>query len=224
MIYKIVSISFLALLSISSCNKEKRLAKLDGNTKEYANTPIQLEETIYIKVPNTVLPFSASGWGACQSLGIFGNIDYENIIETENPNPYASLARNIRPTAVTMELTSVESCDFSMLDETLEIIVCNHNFTADSTFTFRDPNNLTAYYNAVKLGSYSSQNGSNNAFDTPGSTTLDLVLEEDVLLDQFIAQGLFNIHMKMKVDKAFTDDFAIIKTVMILSAELDNKE
>lgn len=224
MINKLVSISVLTILLFSGCNKEKKLGKLDGNNVEYSNTPIELEETIYIKVPNTVLPFSAAGWGACQGLGIFGNVSYENIIETENPNPYAHLVRNIRPIEIEMELTSVESCDFSMLDETLELVICNHNFTEDSTFNFRDPNNDKAYYNAVKLGSYSNQSGSNNAFDNSGSTTLKLVLEEDVLLDQFIAQGLFNIHMKMKVDKAFTDDFAIIKTVMKLKAELDNEE
>lgn len=224
MIFKIVSIAFLAFFITTSCNKDKKLAKLDGNSKVYTNTPLELEETIYIKVPNTVLPFSLAGWGACQSLGIFGPINYQNIIETQNPNPYAHLVRNIRPISVLMELTSVESCDFSMLDDRLELVICNHNFTTDSTFKYRDPLNPSAYYNAVKLGYYSNQNGTNNAFDNSGSTRLELVLEEDVLLDQFIAQGLFNLHMKMKVDKAFTDDFAIIKTVMRLSAELDNKE
>lgn len=224
MIYKIVSISFLVLLSVSSCNKEKKLAKLEGNKKVYSDTPVELEETIYLKVPNTVLPFSAGGWGACQSLGILGPINYENIIEAENPNPYAHLVKNIRPLTVQMELTSVESCDFSMLDGVLDVVICNNTFTSDSTFVFRDPNNLTARYNAVRLGTYSSQNGSNNAFDIPGSRTLELVLEDDVVLDQFIRQGTFNISMKMKVDKAFTDDFAIIKTVMTLSAELDNAQ
>ena len=224
MIYKIVSILFLALLSISSCNKEKRLAKLEGNTKEYTSTPFIFTQTIFMKIPNTVIPFSLSGWGACQSLGILGPINYENIVEAENPNPYCRLARNIKPISCKMEITSVESCDFSMLDDVLEVIICNKTFTSDSTFTFRDPNNSTAYYNAVKLGTYSSQNGSNNAFNTPGSRTLDLVLEEDVLLDQFIKEGVFNISMKMKVDKAFTDDFAIIKTDITVSAELDNEE
>lgn len=228
MIYKIVSLSFLALLSISSCNKEKKLAKLDGNNKVYTNTPIELVETVYVKIPNTVIPFSLAGWGNCPSmssisLGVVDNIDYENYIETENPNPYAHLVRNIRPTVVQMEMTSTESCDFEMLDETLEVIICNKTFTADSTFIYRDPNNETAYYNAVKLGSYTNQGSSSNVFDAGGSK-LNLTLEEDVLLDQFIHAGTFNIYMNMKVDKAFTDDFAIIKTVMTLSAELDNEE
>ncbi len=228
MIYKSLSILALSLLIFNtSCKKDKKLAKLEGNKKVYKATPVELTETIFIKVPNTIIPSAvqAAGWGACQDftnydfpyIGYIDPILYENMIPSSNPNPYAHLTHNIKPLAVKMDMTSTESCDFAMLDGILEVIICNASMNLGDAFVFRNPNNPDAYFNAVKLGKYDGD------FENLGAT-LNLTVDEDAVIDQFIHAGDFKIYMKMYVDRAFTDDFAIIRTDMTLSAELINEE
>jgi len=232
MIYKSLSILALSFLILNtSCNKNKKLAKLEGNKKEYKVTPVELTERIYITVPNTIVPAAvgAAGWGACQDftnydfpiIGYISPILYENMIPSSNPNPYAHLTHNIKPLAVKMDMAATESCDFAMLDGVLEVIICNSSLALGDAFVFRDPSNPDATFNAVKLGQF--ENGIDGDFDNLGAT-LNLNVDEDAVIDQFIHAGDFNLFMRMHVDRAFTDDFAIIRTDMTLSAELINEE
>jgi len=216
MIKHILTIGLVGLLAFAGCNKEKRLVKLEGNNKNFKETSMTLNEVIFMKVPNTILGNGLSGWGACQDIPFGQIIDYTAFIPTENPNPYGHLAKNIIPNKVTMELTGVESCDFSMLGD-LVVYVCDNGVTNPSNFVFRDPANPDMPYNAVKLG---------ERLNIPESATsvIDLDLENQVVLDQFIHAGTFQIYVEMTIDKAFTDSYAIIRTDMNLSAQLINEK
>ena len=214
-IYPLFAVSLLFLFT--GCNKNKKLAKMDGNNKEYKETPVELSETIYIQIPNTILGSSLSGWGACQSIPFGQQIDYTAFVPTQNPNPYAGLVRNINPTKVVMELASVESCDFSMLGN-LTVYICDKGVTDPANFVFPNPSNPDAAYNAIKLGEMTTIPESIGR-----SLTLPLA-SSDIIIDQFIHAGDFQIYTEMTIDKAFTDAFATIRTTMDLKAELDNEK
>lgn len=215
MIRNLIAISLIAILGLSSCNKDKKLAKLEGNSKEYAEADFVLDETISLTIPNTI--FTAGGFANCWSLLGF-EIDHEAFIPTENPNPYAHLTRNLRPLAVEMELSQVEleECGFAFLKD-VEVYLCLDGVTDFNSFTFRDANNPDADYNAVKVGAHY------NIADNIGSK-ITLNVDTTAVLDKFIHAGNFQTYTKMVIDKGFTDDYAIIKTKMKIAAQLDNEE
>lgn len=210
MIRKIITISLTSILFFTGCDK----AKLEGNSKVYEETNFELIESISLAIPNTI--FTAGGIGNCVSLlGI--QIPYEAFIPTENPNPYANLARNLVPLEVEMEMTQVEgTCGFAMLEQ-VEVFLCLEGITDANDFTFRDPNNPNADYNAVKVGEFL------NIPDGIGNK-INLDVEPNALLDKFIKAGNFLTYTKMSIDRGFTDDFAIIKTKLKIAAQLDNQE
>jgi len=212
---KIIAISLAIALGFYSCNKDKKLAKLEGNNKEYKEANFVLDETISLTIPNTI--FSAGGFANCWTLlGI--EIDHEAFIPTENPNPYAHLTRNLRPLSVEMELSQVEleECGFAFLKD-VEVYLCLEGVTDFNAFTFRDENNPNADYNAVKIGDHY------NIADNIGSK-ITLNVDTNAVLDKFIHAGNFQTYTKMVIDKGFTDEYAIIKTKMKIAAQLDNQE
>ncbi|MCT4581583.1 MAG: hypothetical protein N4A35_09215 [Flavobacteriales bacterium] len=215
MIKKIIAISLAVALGAYSCNKEKKLAKLEGNNKEYKEANFVLDENISLTIPNTI--FSAGGFANCWTLlGL--EIDHEAFIPTENPNPYAHLTRNLRPLAVEMELSQVEleECGFAFLKD-VEVYLCLEGVTDFNAFTFRDATNPQADYNAVKIGEHY------NIADNVGSK-ITLNVDTNAVLDKFIHAGNFQTYTKMVIDKGFTDDYAIIRTKMKIAAQLDNYE
>lgn len=215
MIKNIIAISLIALLGFSGCNKDKKLAKLEGNSKEYKEADFVLDETISLTIPNTI--FTAGGFANCWSLlGV--EIDHEAFIPTENPNPYAHLTRSLRPLEVEMELSQVEleDCGFAFLKD-VEVYLCLEGVNDFNDFTYRDPNNSNTDYNAVKIGEFL------NIPDNAGSKIM-LNVDSNAVLDKFIHAGNFQTYAKMVIDKGFTDDYAIIKTKMKIAAQLDNAE
>lgn len=207
-----ISIITLFIITIG-CSK--KLEKLEGNNKNYKETNFMLDETVYLKIDNTI--FTGGGILNCWSLlGL--EINHEAFVPTENPNPYAHLTRKLRPLSVEMELSQVEleECGFAFLKD-VEVYLCLNGVTDFNSFTFRDENNPNTEYNAVKIGDFY------NIPDGIGSK-ITLNIDTNAVLDKFIHAGSFQTYTKMVIDKGFTDDYAIIKTDMKIAAQLDNKK
>ena len=197
-------------LGLHSC---KKLEDFEGNNQNFEPTNFEFEEIITFVIPNGLLNFQ--GIGNCLSLPFF-TIDYEAFIPTENPNPYASLVYNIKPKEIELELVNISNCDFGMLEKVTVYIVDDGVTGSVSNFILQDPNDLSATYNAVKAGEYL------NIPEGIGST-MNLSVNQDAVLDQFIQAGTFQTFMSMTFDKAFTSSEAIIKSKMTLGVTLVNE-
>jgi len=206
------SIVLLVLVSIIFSGCKKKLEQLNGNNVEYEVTEFELVETITLVIPND--QFNFGGIGNCVSLGILGPINFESFVPTQNPNPYAHLVYDIRPKSVTMELTNITDCDFGML-ENVEVFLTDSSVSDPSQFILQDPNNVSAPHNAVKIGELMTVED--------GSNIINLVVNENAVLDQFIHNQSFNTYANMNLDKAFTEDEAIIKTSLLMSVKLINE-
>ena len=210
------SIVLLVLVSIIFSGCKKKLEKLNGNNVEYEVTEFELVETITLVIPND--QFNFQGVLNCQPLELFGipfgPINFESFVPTQNPNPYAHLVYDIRPKTVTMELTNITDCDFGML-ENVEVFLTDSSVTDPSQFILQDPNNISAPHNAVKIGELMTVED--------GSNIINLVVNENAVLDQFIHNQSFNTYANMNLDKAFTEDAAIIKTSLLMSVKLINE-
>jgi len=202
-------ILFGAITLFSTC---KKLENYTGNNVEFENTTFSLDEEVFITIPNS--DFNFGGIGNCTGLGIFGPIDHESFVLTQNPNPYADLVHLIKPKAIVMTLTNFSDCDFSMLKD-CEIYLTDSDINDPNNLILQDPNNPNAAYNAVKIGEFL------NIPDGIGST-ISLDVNPDAKLDQFIHAGTFNTYAKLSFDKAFTSYEAVIKTEMELEVTLIN--
>ena len=147
-------------------------------------------------------------------ISILGGVNFESFVPTQNPNPYAYLTYDIQPKSISMELTNITDCDFGML-ENVEIYITDSSVTDASQFILQDPNNTSAPHNAVKIGELM------NVSD--GSNIIELDVNPDAVLDQFIHNNSFNTYANMNLDKAFTEEQAIIKTKLLLSVKLINE-
>ena len=83
-------------------------------------------------------------------------------------------------------------------------------------FCSAKPSDPTAPHNAVKVGEY------NNIPEGIGNT-MNLSVNQNAVLDQFIQAGTFQTFMTMTFDKAFTANEAIIKSKMTLAVTLINE-
>ena len=209
--YYIIIFGLLTICSgLHSCVK---LEDLEGNNQSFEPTNFEIEEIITFVVPNGLLDFQ--GIGNCLSLPFF-TIDYDAFIPTENPNPYAYLVENISPLNIELELVNISNCDFGMLEKVYVYLVDDGVTGTIGDFNLQDPNDLTIPYNAVKVGEYT------NIPEGIGST-MNLSINEDAVLDQFIQAGTFQTYMFMTFDKAFTASEAIIKSRMNLGVTLVNE-
>lgn len=190
----------------------KKLDKYTGNNVPYSDTTFSLNEEVTLTIPNS--SFNFGGVGNCMSLGIFGPINYDAFVLTQNPNPYADLVYKITPKSIKMTLTNITTCDFSML-QNCEIYLTDNNISDPNNLILQDPNNLSQPYNAVKIGEFL------NIPDGIGNT-MNLDVNSQARLDQFIHAGTFNTYAKLSFDKAFTKSEAIIKTEMELDVTLIN--
>ena len=202
----------LPLLSalFTSCVK---LEELEGNNTEYEVTQFELEENVTLIIPNSQFSWIPDLIN-CMDISILGGVNFESFVPTQNPNPYAYLTYDIQPKSISMELTNITDCDFGML-ENVEIYLTDSSVTDPSQFILQDPNNTSAPHNAVKIGELM------NVSD--GSNIIELDVNPDAVLDQFIHNNSFNTYANMNLDKAFTEEQAIIKTKLLLSVKLINE-
>jgi len=206
----------IAGFSSSSCVK---LEELEGNNVEYEVTQFELEENITLIIPNSQFSWIPDLIN-CMTIPSIplvneeGIVNFESFVPTQNPNPYAYLTYDIQPKSIVMELTNITDCDFGML-ENVEIYVTDSSVTDASQFILQDPNNTSAPHNAVKIGELM------NVSD--GSNIIELDVNPDAVLDQFIHNNSFNTYANMNLDKAFTEEQAIIKTKLLLSVKLINE-
>jgi len=206
----------IAGFSSSSCVK---LEELEGNNVEYEVTQFELEENITLIIPNSQFSWIPDLIN-CMTIPSIplvneeGIVNFESFVPTQNPNPYAYLTYDIQPKSIVMELTNITDCDFGML-ENVEIYVTDSSVTDASQFILQDPNNTSAPHNAVKIGELM------NVSD--GSKIIELDVNPDAVLDQFIHNNSFNTYANMNLDKAFTEEQAIIKTKLLLSVKLINE-
>lgn len=201
---------FIASVLSISCVK---LEELEGNNVEYEVTQFELEENITLIIPNSEFSWIPDLVN-CMDISIIGGVNFESFVPTQNPNPYAYLTYDIQPKSIVMELTNITDCDFGML-ENVEIYVTDSSVTDASQFILQDPNNTSAPHNAVKIGELM------NVSD--GSNIIELDVNTDAVLDQFIHNQSFNTYANMNLDKAFTEEQAIIKTKLLLSVKLINE-
>ena len=207
------SIVLLVLVSIIFSGCKKKLEKLNGNNVEYEVTQFELEENITLIIPNSEFSWITDLIN-CMDISILGGVNFESFVPTQNPNPYAYLTYDIQPKSISMELTNITDCDFGML-ENVEIYITDSSVTDASQFILQDPNNKSAPHNAVKIGELM------NVSD--GSNIIELDVNPDAVLDQFIHNNSFNTYANMNLDKAFTEEQAIIKTKLLLSVKLINE-
>jgi len=207
------SIVLLVLVSIIFSGCKKKLEKLNGNNVEYEVTQFELEENITLIIPNSEFSWIPDLIN-CMDISILGGVNFESFVPTQNPNPYAYLTYDIQPKSISMELTNITDCDFGML-ENVEIYITDSSVTDASQFILQDPNNKSAPHNAVKIGELM------NVSD--GSNIIELDVNPDAVLDQFIHNNSFNTYANMNLDKAFTEEQAIIKTKLLLSVKLINE-
>ena len=207
------SIVLLVLVSIIFSGCKKKLEKLNGNNVEYEVTQFELEENITLIIPNSEFSWIPDLIN-CMDISILGGVNFESFVPTQNPNPYAYLTYDIQPKSISMELTNITDCDFGML-ENVEIYITDSSVTDASQFILQDPNNTSAPHNAVKIGELM------NVSD--GSNIIELDVNTDAVLDQFIHNQSFNTYANMNLDKAFTEEQAIIKTKLLLSVKLINE-
>ena len=206
----------IASVSSSSCVK---LEELEGNNVEYEVTQFELEENITLIIPNSEFSWipnliNCMNIPSIPLVNEEGIVNFESFVPTQNPNPYAYLTYDIQPKSILMELTNITDCDFGML-ENVEIYVTDSSVTDASQFILQDPNNTSAPHNAVKIGELM------NVSD--GSNIIELDVNSDAVLDQFIHNNSFNTYANMNLDKAFTEEQAIIKTKLLLSVKLINE-
>ncbi len=207
---------FIASVLSISCVK---LEELEGNNVEYEVTQFELEENITLIIPNSEFSWIPDLIN-CMTIPSIplvneeGIVNFESFVPTQNPNPYAYLTYDIQPKSIVMELTNITDCDFGML-ENVEIYVTDSSVTDASQFILQDPNNTSAPHNAVKIGELM------NVSD--GSNIIELDVNTDAVLDQFIHNQSFNTYANMNLDKAFTEEQAIIKTKLLLSVKLINE-
>ena len=206
-------IVLLVLVSIIFSGCKKKLEKLNGNNVEYEVTQFELEENITLIIPNSEFSWIPDLIN-CMDISILGGVNFESFVPTQNPNPYAYLTYDIQPKSISMELTNITDCDFGML-ENVEIYITDSSVTDASQFILQDPNNTSAPHNAVKIGELM------NVSD--GSNIIELDVNPDAVLDQFIHNNSFNTYANMNLDKAFTEEQAIIKTKLLLSVKLINE-
>ena len=109
--------------------------KLEANNQEFVETVFPISESITYTIPNSALDFTnVTLGGTTYNLTSFANcadlavpailtlglgelaftLDYDDFIPTENPNPLADLAHQIRPRSLNLELINITDCDFSM--------------------------------------------------------------------------------------------------------------
>ena len=208
--YLIVLLVFVSII-FSSC--KKKLEDLNGNNVEYEITEFELEEKITLIIPNSEFSWITNLIN-CMDISLIGGVNFESFVPTQNPNPYAHLVYEIRPKAITMELTNITDCDFGML-ENVEVFLTDSSVTDPSQFILQNPNNLSAPHNAVKIGELMTV--------ADGSNIINLVVNQNAVLDQFIHNQSFNTYANMNLDKAFTQDEAIIKTSILMSVKLINE-
>ena len=206
-------IVLLVLVSIIFSGCKKKLEKLNGNNVEYEVTQFELEENITLIIPNSEFSWITDLIN-CMDISILGGVNFESFVPTQNPNPYAYLTYDIQPKSISMELTNITDCDFGML-ENVEIYITDSSVTDASQFILQDPNNTSAPHNAVKIGELMSV--------SDGSNIIELDVNPDAVLDQFIHNNSFNTYANMNLDKAFTEEQAIIKTKLLLSVKLINE-
>ncbi len=239
MLYKYSNKLFLVLfIYLSFSTTCKKLENYEGNNIEFKETTFEIEDQITYVIPNSELDFSQVTIGGtnynllsfanCMDLKVpslltFGlgeiafTLDYAAFLPTTNPNPLADLAHDIHPKSIELELTNITDCDLSMLEEVTLYLVMDDVTGSVSDFTMQDPANPQESHNAVKLGQYL------NIPESVGSK-LNLVVNEDAVLDQFIHAGTFQTYMSIEFDKAFTADEAIIKSSMKFEVTLNNEE
>ncbi len=207
---KVLILLPLLCVLLTSCVK---LEELEGNNTEYEVTQFELEENVTLIIPNSQFSWIPDLIN-CMDISILGGVNFESFVPTQNPNPYAYLTYDIQPKSISMELTNITDCDFGML-ENVEIYVTDSSVTDPSQFILQDPNNTSAPHNAVKIGELM------NVSD--GSNIIELDVNPDAVLDQFIHNNSFNTYANMNLDKAFTEEQAIIKTRLLLSVKLINE-
>jgi hypothetical protein len=190
-----------------------KLEELEGNNTEYEVTQFELEENVTLIIPNSEFSWIPDLIN-CMDISILGGVNFESFVPTQNPNPYAYLTYDIQPKSISMELTNITDCDFGML-ENVEIYLTDSSVTDPSQFILQDPNNTSAPHNAVKIGELM------NVSD--GSNIIELDVNPNAVLDQFIHNNSFNTYANMNLDKAFTEEQAIIKTKLLLSVKLINE-
>ena len=226
-------ITLLLFLSLG-CNK---VEKLEANNQEFVETIFHISESITYTIPNSALDFTnVTLGGTTYNLTSFANcadlavpailtlglgelaftLDYDDFIPTENPNPLADLAHQIRPRSLNLELINITDCDFSMLERVTLYFVMDSVSGSVSDFTLQNPANLDTPFDAVKIGEY------DNIPENIGST-MALTVNEDAILDQFIHAGTFQTYITTTFDKAFTASEAIINADMELEVTLKNE-
>lgn len=224
---------FLLIIPIGlmffSC--KKKLEDLEANSVPFAETEVTITEIISMDIPNDQFSWIPN-LANCIDVPFGQTIDYEAFIATQNPNPYAHLVDDIQALNVRMELTDVPSCDFDMLESVNIYLVdlvdtCGNLINDASQLVLEEDGVIYAgtcntnvhepgpYYNAVLLGSY------DNFYNGIGDI-IDLDINPDARLDQFIHAQNFQTYAFMVFDKAFTQDAANIKTTMDLNAKLIN--
>jgi len=206
------SVLLVVLVTVLFSSCKKKLEDYDGNNVEYEITEFEIEENITLIIPNSEFSWIPNLVN-CMDISLIGGVNFESFVPTQNPNPYAYLTYDIRPVGITMELTNIPDCDFGML-ENVEIYVTDSSVTDASQFILQDPNNTSAPHNAVKIGELMTVND--------GSNIIELDVNEDAVLDQFIHNESFNTYANMNLDKAFTEEEAIIKTSLLMSVKLIN--
>jgi hypothetical protein len=223
---------FIAATTLVSCKKD--ITELQGNSVPFNETRFVIDEIITLNIPNTQFSWIPN-FANCVSIPFGATTDFNAFIPTQNPNPYAHIVDNIKPTKVIMELTNITDCDFNMLESVDIYLVslidsCGVAITSESQMVYPEdnvyftnscsssPHAPKLYYNAVRVGGKIIN-------DTPGiGTSIELDLNENALLDKFIHAEFFQTYAKMVFDKSFTRDFAIIKSTMSLSVRLINED
>ena len=210
---------------------KKKIEDLEGNNVPFNETEVTITEIISMDIPNDQFSWIPN-LANCLDVPFGGTIDYDAFIATQNPNEYAHLTDDITALNVKMELTNVPDCDFDMLQSVEVYLVmltdtCG-NLINDASQMVLPEDGVTyagtcntnihqpgPYYNAVLLGSY------DNFYDGIGDE-INLNLNPDARLDQFIYAQNFQTYAFMVFDKAFTQESANIKTTMDLKATLLN--
>ncbi len=198
-------------LFLHSCTK---LEDYEGNNMTFEPTTFDYEEILTLVIPNNLL--NIGGLLNCTDLGIFGPISYGAFIPASTSQPeYALLMHNVRPKSIQMEMVNVPDCDFSMLQDVV-VYAVNDTITDFNDTILQNPNDLSAPFNAVKIGEYSS------VPDGIGSV-MYLQPNTDAVLDQFNYAGDYQIYMDLKLDKALTVSDAIIKSRILFEVSLINE-
>ena len=161
----------LIAFGLFGCTK---LDKMEANNMEFVATTFPITENITYNIANTALDFAhVTIGGTTYNLTSFANcadlavpasipivggtpftIDYDDYITTENPNPLADLAENIKAKSIQLELINITDCDFSMMENLTLYFVMDSVSGQVSDFTLQNPADLTAPFDAVKIGEY----------------------------------------------------------------------